>query len=72
MKCEERYRRKNQYEEGMWNVNTVLMGGLGGEPDSSDSSSEEGNHRHVLYTYTYVYISTYMYRVSCIKPVSPL
>ena len=42
LKCEERHRRKNQYEEGMWNVNTVLMGGLGGDPDSSDSSSEEG------------------------------
>ena len=42
-KCEERYRRKNQYEQGMWNVNTVLMGGLGGDPDSAGSSGEEGN-----------------------------
>ena len=26
----------------MWNVNTVLMGGLGGDPDAFGSSSEEG------------------------------
>ena len=32
-----------QYEQGMWNVNTVIMGGLGGDPHSSGSSSEEGN-----------------------------
>jgi hypothetical protein len=40
-KYAEHYRRKNRYEQGMWNVNTVMMGGLGGDPRSSGSSSEE-------------------------------
>ena len=40
MRREERYKKKTQYEQGMWNVNTVMMGGLGGDPDSSGSSSE--------------------------------
>ena len=41
-KREERYTKKTQYEHGMWNVNTVLMGGLGGDPDTSGTSSDEG------------------------------
>ena len=41
-KCEESYHRKNHFEQGLWNVNTVLMGGLGGDPDATGSSSEEG------------------------------
>ena len=49
-KREERYRKKTQYEQGMWNVNTVLMGGLGGDPHSSGSSSEEGNFMHTFVT----------------------
>ena len=39
---EERYRKKTQYEQGMWNIDTVMMGGLGGDPHSSGTSSEEG------------------------------
>jgi hypothetical protein len=38
---EERYRKKTQYEQGMWNINTIMMGGLGGDPHSSGSSSED-------------------------------
>jgi hypothetical protein len=40
-KWEERYREKTQFQQGLWNVNTVMMGGLGGDPHSSGSSSEE-------------------------------
>ena len=37
--------RKGYHEKGMWNVNTVMMGGLGGGLGSS--SSEEGTvHMH--------------------------
>ena len=31
-KVEELKKVKNKFEEGMWNVNTVLMGGLGRDP----------------------------------------
>lgn len=32
--------KKSCYEAGTWNVNAVMMGGLGGDPETS--SSEEG------------------------------
>ena len=31
-KIEELKQEKTKYEEGMWNVNAVLMGGLGKDP----------------------------------------
>ena len=31
---------KQQYEPGLWNVGTVTMGGLGGEPGVSEDSEE--------------------------------
>ena len=43
---QQRYRDKSRYEPGVWNVNTVIMGGLGGDPDLS-SSSEEGTCTYV-------------------------
>ena len=30
---EELKSRKSEYKPGMWNVNTVLMGGLGNDPE---------------------------------------
>ncbi|KAK3097621.1 hypothetical protein FSP39_011468 [Pinctada imbricata] len=42
-KIEELKKVKNKFEEGMWNVNTVLMGGLGRDPvveDDDDASSK--------------------------------
>ena len=50
-RCAEQYRSKNQYQRGMWNVNTVLMGGLGEDPDSSGSASEEGAAIFSMYTH---------------------
>ncbi|XP_061173922.1 coiled-coil domain-containing protein 87-like isoform X3 [Saccostrea echinata] len=44
-KIEELKQEKNKYEEGMWNVNSILMGGLGKDPvltepqDDDDASS---------------------------------
>ncbi len=35
----QRYSAKSHYEAGVWNVNTVTMGGLGGDPEAS---SDEG------------------------------
>lgn len=35
-----RYRAKSLYQGGMWNIQTVTMGGLGEDPE--ESSSEEG------------------------------
>ena len=37
------HQQKRHYKDGMWNVNSVTMGGLGGEPDMS---SDEGLHMH--------------------------
>ena len=34
------YQQKGCYVNGMWNVNSVMMGGLGGDPEIP--SSEEG------------------------------
>ena len=34
------YRDKSRFEPGVWNVNTVIMGGLGGDPELSSSSDE--------------------------------
>ena len=48
-KREERYRKKTQYKQGMWNVNTVMMGGLGVDPHSSGSSSEEGHIQYIMH-----------------------
>lgn len=31
-KLEELKQEKNKYEEGMWNVNSILLGGLGRDP----------------------------------------
>ena len=31
-KIEEMKSQKNEYKEGFWNVNTVLLGGLGKDP----------------------------------------
>ena len=36
----QRYRAKSLYQSGMWNIQTVTMGGLGEDPE--ESSSEEG------------------------------
>ena len=41
MRKKQRYKAKSLFEQGMWNVNTVMMGGLGRDPESG-SSSEEG------------------------------
>ena len=35
-----RYMDKNHFQNGMWNVNTVTMGGLGRDPH--ESSSDDG------------------------------
>ena len=60
-KYAEHYRRKNRYEQGMWNVNTVMMGGLGGDPRSSGSSSEEGTCRSY-----YMYVHVCMQQCVCL------
>jgi len=39
----QRYSAKSRYKAGSWNVNTVLMGGLGGDPECS---SDEGTAIH--------------------------
>ena len=39
---QKRHKQKSHYEAGMWNVNAVMMGGLGGDPGSGTSSSDEG------------------------------
>ncbi|XP_064390453.1 uncharacterized protein LOC135338299 isoform X2 [Halichondria panicea] len=37
----QRYSAKSRYEAGLWNVNTVTMGGLGGDPDASSDEEPE-------------------------------
>ena len=39
-KRKQQYRLKSNFESGQWNVNAVMMGGLGRDPELS--SSEEG------------------------------
>ena len=34
------HQQKRRYEDSMWNINTVTMGGLGGEPDMSSDEGE--------------------------------
>ena len=46
LRRQQRYRDKSHYQPGVWNVNTVMMGGLGADPDSSPSS-DEGRTMHV-------------------------
>ncbi|XP_069138067.1 coiled-coil domain-containing protein 87-like isoform X6 [Argopecten irradians] len=36
---------KNKYEEGMWNVNTILMGGLGKDPALIDEDDDASSKR---------------------------
>ena len=69
-RCAEQYRSKNQYQRGMWNVNTVLMGGLGEDPDSSGSASEEGAAIFSMYThnmYMHIYSCLYIKTHSCTR-----
>ena len=40
LRRQQRYSDKSHYQPGVWNVNTVMMGGLGADPDSSCSSDE--------------------------------
>ena len=40
LRRQQRYCDKSHYEHGVWNVNTVMMGGLGGDPDLSSASDE--------------------------------
>ena len=45
LRRQQRYCDKSCYQHCVRNVNTVLMGGLGGDPDSS-SFSDEGSTMH--------------------------
>lgn len=47
LRRQQRYRDKSHFEPGVWNVNTVIMGGLGGDSELS-SSSDEGMYFCVL------------------------
>ena len=40
LRRQQRYQEKSRFESGLWNVNTVVMGGLGGDPEIC--SSDEG------------------------------
>ena len=40
LRRQQRYHDKSHYQPGVWNVNTVMMGGLGGDPELSSSSDE--------------------------------
>ncbi len=50
----QRYSAKSRYEAGLWNVNTVTMGGLGGDPEAS---SDEGVTTCIVSLHVHVVIS---------------
>ena len=66
LRRQQRYRDKSHYQPGVWNVNTVLMGGLGADPDSS-SSSEEGRTMQACTCTIVISSIVCRHRIWCLK-----